>query len=252
MRTPRLALSIIETLVCLSVLMVVLSIALPVVLSARSTTRCAVSLANIRESARAIHQVAEARADLYPTARPGVAYHVNAAGPPVSNIPSRDIRVTPWIAAVLWPAMVRPECDWGKFLPTFNGEPLNDPSEGQFVSPYHYSNSFVADPRLWSDAQPAPPLRQPTTLVRDVPTSLVAHPSAKVLLFDLGQRWNSRPAPRVEGLPADPTPLAFADLHGEVRRISEATAAHPNRLSSQWWWSAPLHNTPLGVQGRDY
>ncbi len=105
---------------------------------------------------------------------------------------------------------------------------------------YHYSNSFLASPRVWSGA--------PGVALSEIgPTrqSDTAFPSQKVLMFDADRSY-LRQAPT----PADPRPLLFADGAAIARLDSDAAPGVPNPLNANS--QSRYHNTPGGVLGRDF
>ena len=117
------------------------------------------------------------------------------------------------------------------------------------VFSYPLSHSVMARPGLWrlgaaSDSAMLVPAR----------VSDVAHPSSKVLSWDRHMAYLLRPR-RLEGssMLANPTPMLFIDGHAEERDPALAAEAVLNVMNPDAGENEMrLHNTPLGVLGRDF
>ncbi len=104
---------------------------------------------------------------------------------------------------------------------------------------YHYSNSFVGDPGVWSDTPPsfeASPRR--------IRSHDVRFPSAKVVMWD-AERFYLAPQPQ----PTDPRPVLFADGSAHLKQDADATPP----VANPYWPRTHVYNdTPNGVHGRDF
>lgn len=104
---------------------------------------------------------------------------------------------------------------------------------------YRYSHSLVASHRVWSGS--------PGATWDDVgpqQVSAVAHPSAKVVMYDADRAYLGMPA-RV----ADARPLLFVDGSASLRLDSDARAPAINALTGS---SRYFHDTANGIHGADF
>lgn len=245
--------TLVELLVAIGVIGVLISILVPVLAQVRARGGEAVSLGRARDAASAIRQYAGSNDGRYPVAEAGVVYPVSMDGS-VGMTLSEGPPWPGWASAHLWPAVIDPVVPWAENAQAYKS-PGSEPvgATGTMHPPsYRYSNSFVAQPWLWSESEHSSERMQ--RALAPVRLADVAHPSGKVLLWDNTLAYLRERKPSFMGLPGDPTPMAFADGHAAVHLASEATAAVPNPhpLNDGSQSRAPIHNTPMGVLGRDF
>lgn len=104
---------------------------------------------------------------------------------------------------------------------------------------YHYSNSFIASPRVWNGVGDAT-----EDDIGPISMTAVAHPSSKVIMLDFDRAYLPRQTLR------DSRPLLFADGSASSRLDSEANPPVANPLYFNT--SRIYHCTPDGVLGRDF
>lgn len=242
--TRRRGFSLVEFLVVVGVVGILIALAVPVISRAFSRSHETVCLANLKGLGATMEAYLQAYNLRYPWTTPGSPLHTGPQG---------FISGWDWSQhSHLWPGLLCEKvASWQEDYPTWvcptaprrEGEPWA-PAEpfGDLYGPsYRYSNSFVADPRLWQPGGAADP-----SLLRAVGSAEVSRPALKVLMFD------GEMAHLPVGSPEDAhdlRPMLFADGHAKVRRVSEATPGFVNPLTER---SRRLHDTPSGVRGNDY
>ncbi|MDX9910498.1 MAG: type II secretion system protein [Phycisphaerales bacterium] len=267
-RTPR-GFTLIELLVVIGVIALLIAILLPALGSARGTARQTKSLANLRTIGTTFAQYAD-QYTTYPFVKPGTG---SADVPfPVPH----DILFIQWYPrgtmigtsdwfhlSHLWPAPVSAMAPWEEnfeawispgydnsleIMRTRDMTQLDNPAAND-VS-YHYSNSFLAKPRLWTTSGAAPAGDEASKLFAGTAPHEVAFASDKVMLWDAHLAYMSRQPEVREGHFDAKTPMCFADGHADVKNPLDATPGTPNPL--RFNDTTRLHNTPDGVKGRDY
>lgn len=243
--------SLIETLVVIGVIGLLLALVAPAIRAAKVSAGEVYSVSNARQSFLTIERYTSANAERYPAIRPGVAFQTNFGGSPLLLTTSDR-----WVSAWHWPSLIRDVVPWEENITAWIGSPIEISrlEADSFVPSYMYSNSFVAPPAVWSDACPSStPVTATDAAGWDVRASMVAHPSSKVILWDIALSYIKRPKPMLpDGLAGDRTPMAFADGHASAQEPAQASAPIVNRLNDNNWRASRLHNTALGVLGRDY
>ncbi|MGP1272409.1 MAG: prepilin-type N-terminal cleavage/methylation domain-containing protein [Phycisphaerales bacterium] len=262
----RNAFTIIELLVVIGIIGLLIGLVLPALSGARTRARQTLSLANARSIAQSFelygneYRVLPFPGQVDDGGRTGELpedfYSLNwYADDGIAIIAISDV----WPMATLWPALVSAVTPWdeafatwvspgrSKELPTID-DVFGD-REPQEVISYEFSQSFFARPRLWSGTRDNP-ARADRSLVAPTKPSDVRSPASKVMLFDGDLAYQTRQPEIVEGHYDAPTPMAFADGHGDVLSPLDAVDGAPNPLNGTD--IRRLHNTPDGVQGTDY
>lgn len=242
MYTPsgRRGFSMIELLVTIGVIGVVMAILLPALSGGVGTARRTASLANLRTIGQLVQQYADQSADAYPWTRRGV----DSCGIPVQFSPI-------WQMSTHWPLAMGGVIDMAQLRGVMlspGARRDDDTAVRPCIEPpsYTYSNSFLADPRVWSGEGVAD-----DSLVRAVTLGMVAYPSSKALMWDWELPYVRRELRRAGPDLDERTPMLFADGHGAEHLPSAATEAVDNPFVD----GVPLkrlHNTRNGVRGRDY
>jgi prepilin-type N-terminal cleavage/methylation domain-containing protein len=240
-RIPTRAFTLIELLLVIAVIAVVVGITLPVLGGARRNARQTTSLNNIRGLMVQLEAYCASFKDAYPFMRAG---QLVPTGRGLSMSSSNH-----WDAEYLWPGLVLAELSEPGPVP----ESLMSPSlsrEYDGRASYRYSHGFLARPAAWASTG------GPTSMdwIEAVRLGDVRTPSRKVVLHDGDVAYARKPI-KVRGVDvAEPSAVAFADNHGDVRVPADATEPVINRL---WSASEPranmrLHNTAGGAAGIDY
>lgn len=258
----RRGLTLIEVLVAIGVIGILIAILLPALAGARQAARQTQALANVRT----VGQTFSVYANQYGT------YPYRERGTPIDELsgpPPADVMVVRWwpegtIVGVsdhfalswLWPGVVSVIGDWPEHYKTWisPGRPSRLP-EGPWdddVEPMDrisivYSNAFVASPELFQQTpRPAPS----DALLKPTRPEDVTYPSQKVMLWDRHLAYLVREPQRVGEHYRAPTPMAFADVHAELKDPTQAAEGVPNVM--RFDYAERLHCTPGGVRGRDY
>ena len=230
--------SLIEIAVTVAVIGLLLAILLPTLGSSRAVARRTVSLSNLRTIGQLIQTYNERGGDYYPWALGGL----NACGVPIQFDPI-------WQMATQWPVVLHDIMEPSEIRAvslapgarreaTMGPDPCGDPPS------YFYSRSFLAAPELWRSGgySGGDPLR-------GVRTDMVTHPSSKCLMWEWELPYLNREPRRIGPDLAEPTPMLFADGHGDGKTPADAAVPIANPLTGD---ITRLHNTPHGVRGRDY
>lgn len=232
----------------IGVIGVILAIALPILMSARSSAGQVKSLSNLRQIGIVFGQYAEAHQDAYPAVEPEKTYRISIRGDLLASFSGPPAR---WVTAHRWPAVVRETLDIEDHAPVWISPGVDEDARLQpdidFRTSYHYSHSFVARPELWDlEVEPDP------SMLADVRTGEVAQPARKVILWDQELAYLTERSRRAPGEDRAPRPMLFADIHAEPKNAIKATPPVVNRLNTDDSREDRLHNTPQGVLGFDY
>ena len=244
----RNAFTLVELLVAIGVIAILLAILLPALAGVRGSARKTVTLSNLKQS-HAAFDLYLARYDrTYPWFEPGTFLKANPEG-------TQSISPGYWDLNIYWPMLMHESAPWPEHFKTFLGSGARTGDQpwlaelglGQtYRTPsFEYCRAFFARPELFSESATESP-----DLFRPVRQSDVAHPAAKVLLFDreLTHLQGTEDARNVGDF--DLRPMAFADGHATERKRSEASAPElPAWLDRQ---GAPPHDTPNGARGTDF
>lgn len=235
----RAGFTVIEVLVCVGVVALLLSLALPSLAKARANSRRSASASNVHQIGTVFSMYAQNSQDRYPAVVEGQLYRISEV---------QWISFPYWQVVTTWPGIVYdylPRDDTPKvFLSP--GSRRGPGLAETWPSSYAYSTSFVGSPRLWMPgAQPMPGYRVAQRM------SSVVFPSNKALIWDEELGWMNVPPSRTGDDLAESTLVGFAD--GSVRNGIPASASspvvnpfpHPDDHQR-------LHNTAQGVSGRDF
>ncbi len=107
------------------------------------------------------------------------------------------------------------------------------------------SNSFIARPELFG-----PNGKDDPKMIAPVRQGDVLSPSSKVMLFDAHVAYYSKRPQVVDSHYDAPTPMAFADGHGDAKNPVKANDAVANIMRGNS--KIKLHSTANGVRGQDY
>lgn len=257
-RTHR-AFSLIELLVCIGIIGLLLALVLPALAHSREAARETVSLSNLRQVGLQFAQYAT-DSRTYPYRARGTPVPGVNENPPADTIftawwPDGCIVATTehWAQATLWPGIAVPIPEWPDSYRTWLSpgrdtklpdDPFEQGQEPMDLVSFVYSNSFIARPELFRQGAPAD-----ESLLGAVRPDEVSFPSGKVVLWDRDLAYRVKEPPVVGEHYSAPTPMSFADLHGDVKDPTTAPAiANPLRGGMV----SPLHGTPDGVRGKDY
>lgn len=160
-----------------------------------------------------------------------------------------------WDMEGAWPAVMHSVAPWREHFETWlspghDFEPPYWPINAGFTVFQNYSvaglysNSFLGNPSLWSGSAQAT-----ESAIGPQAVSGVAHPSAKVLMWDVWRSYlNGRPTPSTL------RPILFVDGSASARRGTDETEPVGNPLTEPLYPNAPrlYHDTPNGILGRDF
>jgi len=239
--TRRRGFTLIELLVVIGIIGVVLSILLPALGGGIRLARRTASLSNLHSIGQFVQLYTSSNADTYPWSMGGV----NACGIPVQFSPI-------WQMSMQWPlamyGIVEPAQLSGVLLSPGARRDGSEPVDSCGQPPsYTYSQSFLANPRVWNGDDIAD-----ESMLGAVTLGMVAYPAKKALMWDWELSFMHREPRRIGPDLDESTPMLFADGHGADRRPSQATEAVENPFVDATRPFARLHNTPDGVRGWDY
>lgn len=246
--------TIVELLVVIGVIAILLGVTIPVLIGARAAASEAQSLANLRSIGQTMGSYAAAFDDHAPFGYGGT----------VKQPTGRDVGASwgaIWLADANWPVLVAPVAGWEENYRVWISPGVDlrdgiadgiDPDDPNWTSwsffhsvSYRYSNSFVADPKLWAGEGAG--VVPDESLIRAVRRAEVRSPSSKVMFHDADRAYLTEPGPD------DPRPLGFADGSAALHLDTDAAEPVPNPLRDD---NRPdrlrYHDTPDGVRGRDF
>lgn len=243
----RSAFSLIEVLVVIGVIAALVGLALPPLAGARERARAVQSMRNLGQIGIAFGAYVS-DFGVYPFGEGGRFYDLDEGGSLKSAMPV-------WDFATNWPLLTPSYTPWDGFWRVLYSPGSSLARDSRYrgrapASHYHYSNSFLARPALWS-GRSAPDER----LITPAAGGSVTFPWQKVMLWDHVMGFVLRPQPLDDwsGFLVNPTPMLFADGHAEERSPGEASEPVVNPLYdiNVLGWMR-LHNTRFGVGGRDF
>jgi len=238
-----------ELLMSIGLIGTLLSLMAPALHMVKSRAGATQSLSRIRDVGMVLEFATEARAGVYPFAAPSDWLDTTPnASAPEGTFSTDD----PWAPRYAWPALVHNVAPWPEHYEAWLSPGLDHaPNEpwtrqgGVMQWPsYAYANSFIAEPRLWTEGADPDALDQ-KSVVTAQRRSGVRSPSAKALAFDTDlaylQETERADAPRA---------VLTADGAAALRHDDDARAPFPNPLRDNQAWL--YHDTKNGLAGRDF
>jgi len=235
------AFTLIELLVSIGIISILIGILLPALSGAKIRASEIKALSELRQIGVSMQLYVEDSGGLYPFFPPDTPHLV---GPPDNPLAIIFVEDDPWSMSYLWVTVMHRVAPWHENYSSWIGVGRESGElpwlglKGAWLIPsYRMSNSFVASPGTWSDSGVA--RIGPTRAGR------VRYPSAKVMFFD-GARAYLRGADRDQRTRG----VLFSD--GSAHGVLDADATSPvtNRLTKKT--PKIYHDTPMGVEGRDF
>lgn len=236
--------SLVELLVSMGIVAILLGLVIAGLGGVRRAGRDAVVLGNLHALGVTLELFTTATNNVYPFVEVGSRiYYEPPDGPHQSFIQSDDR----WIARYVWPVTMHEVAPWNEHYLSWLS-PEDRPGDGlpwlteggsQRYSSYYYSNSFVANPVVWTaGAAPTDADLQPQR------SFAVAYPFAKAIMFEPDRR---RPEERRQGgrrlvLAVDGAAAARLDAE------SRPPVSNPLRGGEALLY----HDTASGILGRDF
>jgi len=242
----RRGLTLIEVLVAVGVIGLLVAILAPTLAGARGLAQQSVSLNNARQCWGIVEDYAQANQERYPRCLPNTAYGApgGAGGASSSEVGAAYLTITLWFSAV------RDVAPFHQHREVFVS-PGRQFTEGSFAASYRLMPAFFIKGTLWTETATSMSEAELASLARDVRRNEVSFPAGKAGMYDYDLSYVRKPRPRIDGLPDEPTAVAFADGHAGARNPQDAAEPFPNAHQPD---QPPvrLHDTPRGAQGRDY
>lgn len=234
------AFTLVELLVVIAVVAVLIGLALPAISGSRRRARAVQSLSNVRQLCVVHGLYSEDYRGLCVGVYDGQLYPIGMDAAASS---------THWQVDEDWPGVVYTYLPFDANRGVFRSPGSRHAADADVRSDYAYSLSFVGRPALW-DPTHTPEASDAAVQRRDA----VQFPSSKVMLWDRIVAYLPEPPATIGPDLAVQVATGFAD--GSARECIPAQAAAPvvNRLlpSGEGAATARLHNTPLGIAGRDF
>jgi prepilin-type N-terminal cleavage/methylation domain-containing protein len=250
-RPRRPAFTITELLVVIAVIALLIALAIPGLVRARSAARGTSCLSNLRQVGSSVQVYLQAFQETFPFAPAGTPFH---ASPPEDAAMKAFITSSShWELSHLWVSPMGAVSPW---RPNFSvwicpgatrksGEPWVTESNSRPVSSYRYVSGFYARPEVWREGASAD-----ASLLKPVRASDVLSPSAKAMFVDAEMSHNVGGRPSTANTPeGPPTPILFADSHVKMLRPADAKKPVRNPFTST---SLPLYDTAEGARGIDF
>jgi len=241
------AFTITELLVVIAIIAILLGILLSALTGTKERAEEVQSLANLRSLGQMLEIHQNENGGEYPYYDPSS---------PINQFPEFPDATTsnsdPWFMRDHWPCLqtVKDVAPWSEHYTTWLSPTAQVDERGPWwrragdVSvwrppSYHYSNSFLGRPEVWSDT---PPPRSDTAMRHT--GSSVRYPSLKVIMWD-DERAYLRPEPS----PDDLTPALFVDGSASLRDDRDATSVVNNPYNTD---IHVYNDTAMGIRGRDF
>ncbi len=242
-RNPR-AFTLIELLVSIGIISILIGLLLPALSGAKIRASEVKVLSELRQIGVSMQLYVEDAGGLYPYFPPNTPHFIGPPEDPLGVIYVGDD--DPWSMSYFWVTLMHRVAPWQEHYASWTGVGresgrlpwLSADVDNRWLPPgYVMSNSFVASPGTWSDNGVA--------RIQSIRAGQVRYPSAKVIFYD-GARayliWADR----------DQYTRGVLLSDGSARGVLDADAATPvqNRLKK----GTPniYHDTPMGVEGRDF
>lgn len=240
-RYKRSGFSLIELMVCTSVVAILIGIMLPALAGMRNRGAETKSMSNVKQLAVIIDLYASSSDGMYPAVDQN-RYYPRPPAPSMFSYPYWQIYET-------WPGVVYDIQSYEEFPELFVSplSPRFNDTRWPWPTSYEYSTSFVAQPVLWTeDCVPKASMQVAMTVER------VRFPSSKTLLWDREIPWIRDEVRKNEAKDLlFSTPMAIADGSAGLRVPADATPAITNPMFPMIT-PKRLRDTPNGVEGRDY
>jgi prepilin-type N-terminal cleavage/methylation domain-containing protein len=247
LHNERRGFTLIEVLVTIGVIALLIGLLVPVIAASMLRARELASAANLRSIGQMVEAYTVNNRGQYPAATPGRMYP--------AHIPTISMTIAHWYASDHWPGLFADTHPWWEYESLYlarGAERFLEPPVFTLPRPsYVYSSSFLGQPAIWS-GDTIDPARH-DALARSVTAAQVRFPGAKALMWDW-ELTHLRRAPELDDRfnLLEETAVLFADQHVAAKIPAEATPGVPNTLDFVSHPIENLHNTPDGVQGRDY
>jgi type II secretory pathway pseudopilin PulG len=246
MHFRRRAFTMIELVMTIGILMILIGLLLPSLARTRELARQTQSAANLRTIGQTMIVYSSRYADWMPVGEVRRTYPASYDGGISMSFGNH------FDFGRNWPLLFRDVAPWEEFYSILFSPGTRPPERGQSAAnrfSYRYSHSFLARPELWR-----PGALSSDRLLTGVRHTDILFPSSKVLAWDGRLSYLLRPELLGTGdMLANPTPMLFSDGHVDVRRPGGAVRPVPNVMNANTVEGRqPLHNTPLGVRGRDF
>lgn len=238
--------TIIELLVSIGIISILIGLLLPALAGTKIQASQVKALNELRQIGVSIQLYIEDSKGVYPYFPPRTTHLIGPPEDPMGTIYVGDD--DPWSMAYMWVTLMHRVAPWREHYATWIGvgqeagrlpwlDPDSEPNEGWLHPGYRMSNSFVATPGTWSGTGVA--------RVQAVRGGQVRFPSAKAMFYD-GRLAYLRGVDRQE----HPRGVLFADA--SARDVMDKDAATPvmNRITQ--YKPNIYHDTPMGVEGRDF
>jgi len=234
--------TIIELMVTIGIIAVLIGLLVPALRGVRIRASEIAALSDLRQIGVSVRLYTEDARGFYPFHTPGAMYLLGPPDAPIGLVNSSE---NPWDMSYYWPTHMHRVAPWREHYAAWIGPgrshgtpPWIEEDDGAWLPPaYRMSNAFIATPGAWGGAGAAQ--------IRPIAVGRVRYPSAKVLHFDAMRPY--LPERRREDRPRA---LLLAD--GSARTESDGDAAEPVPNALRDREPTIYHDTPGGVEGRDF
>ena len=231
--------TLLELVISISIIVILLGIlvaTLPAILGSAGAIK---SMANLRQISQSFAEYSHANRERFPFYEVGSEVQWGFEG----DENALEFSFSPvWLLDRQWPVLFHEIAPWHESFQVWLSPGVPESAfrntQPGHVS-YHYSNSFLGSPSIWSGSAAATP-----SDIRPTLRSEVRHPSAKALLFDDDVAYLKSDAQDVQ------RPVAACD--GSVRTQSDARATQPVSNPLFNGSARRYHDTPAGIHGKDW